>query len=63
LVTGKVGGRIRFLKILEPGLFAQVGVGNISGDNRYSLTGIAMDMGVTLDLTILPLIDIGIHGA
>lgn len=63
ITTGKIGGRIRFLKILEPGLFAHVGVGHIGGDRIYSHTGVAVDAGVTLDLTILPLIDIGLHGA
>ena len=63
ITTGKVGGRIRFLKILEPGVFAHVGVGHIGGDRVYSHTGVAFDAGVTLDFTLIPLIDIGIHGA
>lgn len=60
-VTGKVGGRIRFLKILEPGIFSHLGVGHLGGDADH--TGVAFDAGVTLDLTILPLIDLGIHAA
>jgi hypothetical protein len=63
ITTGKIGGRIRFLKIIEPGIFAHVGIGHVGGDPLYSHTGVALDMGGTLDLTILPLIDIGIHGA
>ena len=62
VVTGKVGGRIRFLKILEPGIFAHLGVGHISAD-PFSHTGVAFDAGATLDLTILPLIDFGVHAA
>jgi len=63
IFTGKVGGRIRFLKIVEPGIFAHVGIGNIAGYNRVDHTGLAFDMGATLDLTILPLIDLGLHVA
>jgi hypothetical protein len=61
--TAKVGGRIRFLKILEPGVFAHAGLGHIGGDRVYEHTGIAFDAGFTLDLTILPLVDIGLHTA
>ncbi len=63
LLTGKLGGRIRFFKVIEPGLFAHLGLGTLSGDRRYSHIGAALDMGVTLDLTILPFIDLGLHAA
>ncbi|MET0387160.1 MAG: hypothetical protein ABW321_14425 [Polyangiales bacterium] len=63
IVTGKIGGRIRFLKIVEPGIFAHIGIGNIGGNEQYSHLGPAFDMGATLDLTIIPLIDIGLHVA
>lgn len=63
LVSGKIGGRIRFLKILEPGVFAHAGVGHIGGDSLFSHTGFALDAGITLDLTILPLIDFGLHAS
>jgi len=59
--SGKLGGRIRFLKIVEPGVFAHAGVGRIEGDDPH--TGFAFDAGLTLDLTILPLIDLGLHAA
>jgi len=62
-MSGKLGGRIRFLKIVEPGIFAHVGIGNLSGDDQYSHTGPAFDFGATLDLTIIPLIDIGLHAS
>jgi hypothetical protein len=61
VITGKLGGRIRFLKILEPGIFSHLGVGHIAGDDDF--TGVAFDAGVTLDLTLLPLIDLGLHAA
>jgi hypothetical protein len=61
VVTGKLGGRLRFLKIVEPGIFAHVGVGHVGGVADY--TGVALDAGVTLDFTLLPLIDLGVHAA
>lgn len=61
--AAKVGGRIRFFKIVEPGVFAHAGLGHIGGDRIYEHTGIAFDAGFTLDLTILPLVDIGLHTA
>jgi hypothetical protein len=61
--TGKLGGRIRFLEIVEPGIFAHLGIGHIGGDARWSHTGVAFDAGVTVDLTILPLIDLGLHAS
>jgi len=60
-IAGKLGGRIRFLKIVEPGIFAHAGVGRLGGDDPH--TGFAFDAGLTLDLTILPLIDLGLHAA
>jgi hypothetical protein len=61
--TAKVGGRIRFFKIVEPGVFAHAGNGHVGGDRVYENTGLAFDAGLTLDLTILPLVDIGLHTA
>jgi hypothetical protein len=59
--AGLIGGRIRFLKILEPGIFAHAGVGSVGGYDPH--VGFAFDAGVTLDLTILPFIDLGLHAA
>lgn len=59
--TGTLGGRIRFLKIVEPGVFAHAGIGRQEGFDPH--TGFAFDAGVTVDLTILPLIDLGLHAA
>jgi hypothetical protein len=57
--AGLVGGRIRFLKIVEPGIFAHAGIGHVSGFDEH--LGFAFDAGVTVDLTILPLVDLGLH--
>jgi hypothetical protein len=59
--TGMLGGRIRFLKIIEPGIFAHAGVGRLSSYEPH--TGLAFDAGVTVDFTLLPLIDLGLHAA
>jgi len=58
---GIVGGRLAFGKILEPGLYAHLGYGHLGGDfPGYS--GATADAGLTLDLTLLPFIDLGVHG-
>jgi hypothetical protein len=57
---GFVGGRLAFGKILEPGLYAHVGYGHV-GEFDTGRSGATADAGLTLDLTILPLIDLGVH--
>ena len=59
---GIVGGRLAFGKILEPGVYAHLGYGHVGADNGEGHSGATIDGGLTLDLTILPLIDLGIHG-
>lgn len=60
---GGVGGvRIGFLKVIEPSLFAHVGYVNLEAygvDQGNPL----VDAGLALDFTLLPLIDVGVHGA
>jgi hypothetical protein len=57
---GIAGGRLAFGKILEPGVYAHLGYGHVSefGTGR---SGATIDGGATLDLTLLPFIDLGIH--
>jgi hypothetical protein len=55
-----VGGRLAFGKILEPGVYAHLGYGHL-GFVGGSHSGATADAGVTLDLTVLPLIDFGVH--
>ncbi len=59
---GIVGGRVSFLKVLEPGVYAHLGYGHLSGNFGDGRSGVTADAGVTLDLTILPLVDLGVHG-
>jgi hypothetical protein len=58
---GIVGGRLSFLKVLQPGVYAHLGYGHLS-TAFGSHSGATADAGVTLDLTILPLLDVGVHG-
>lgn len=62
LSQGIVGGRVSFLKVLEPGVYAHLGYGHLSSDLGQGRSGATADAGLTLDLTILPLIDVGVHG-
>jgi hypothetical protein len=58
---GFVGGRLALGKILEPGVYAHLGYGHV-GTDFGGHSGVTADGGLTLDLTFLPLIDIGVHG-
>jgi hypothetical protein len=62
LYTGFLGGRLAVGKIIEPSLFAHVGVGHVKGLGE-SRTAPVMDGGLAIDFTLLPLIDLGVHGA
>jgi len=62
LSQGFVGGRLSFLKVLQPGVYAHVGYGHVSSKLGDGRSGTTADAGVFLDLTILPLIDVGVHG-
>jgi hypothetical protein len=61
VTSGRLGGRIRIGKILEPGLYAHLGIARVTGGSAY--TAPVFDGGFTLDFTLLPLIDIGAHAA
>jgi hypothetical protein len=61
LSQGIVGGRVSFLKVLQPGVYAHLGYGHLSSALGGSRSGATADAGVTLDLTLLPLIDVGLH--
>ncbi|MEI9936481.1 MAG: hypothetical protein WDO69_04580 [Pseudomonadota bacterium] len=62
LSQGIVGARISFLKVLEPGAYAHLGYGHLSSNFGEGRSGATADAGLTLDLTILPFIDLGVHG-
>ena len=62
LTQGIVGGRVAFGKILEPGIYAHLGYGHLSDTLGNSHSGATGDAGLTLDLTLLPFVDLGVHG-
>ncbi|HEX2677635.1 MAG TPA: hypothetical protein VHM19_13370 [Polyangiales bacterium] len=59
--SARAGGRLRFLKVLEPGLFLHAGVASVDPGAAYWSP--MLDGGLTLDFTLLPLIDLGVHAA
>ena len=60
LYAGFLGGRFAVGKIIEPAIFGHVGVGHVRGFE--SRTAPIVDGGLALDFTLLPLIDLGVHG-
>ncbi len=63
LYTGFIGGRIAFGKILEPGLYGHLGIAHLHvNDGPGSRTAPRLDAGLFLDLTVLPLVNVGVHG-
>ena len=61
LARGFIGGRLQFGRLLEPGLYAHLGYGHLGSALGNEHSGATADAGVTLDLTLLPLIDLGVH--
>ena len=61
IYEGFLGGRLAVGKIVEPSIFAHLGVGRVTG--LETRTAPVMDAGLAVDFTLLPLIDLGVHGA
>lgn len=62
------GGSIGIGAILRPSVFAHIGAGHLRfddpfGEGREGRTNLTADLGAALDVTILPLVDVGIHGS
>lgn len=61
------GGRIGIGFVLEPSAFLHAGIGHVGYDRRIgedvSHTSMAYEMGLALDFTALPVVDIGAHAA
>lgn len=62
------GGSLGIGAIIRPSVFAHIGVGHLRFDDlfnqdRTGRTNLTADLGAALDFTILPLIDLGIHGS
>lgn len=55
------GGRISVGKIIEPGILMHVGASHLATKVHKSWAPM-FDVGLTIDLTVLPLVDLGVHG-
>jgi hypothetical protein len=67
IYRGLVGARLGFGSIVRPVIFGHVGVARINFAEPPGIdldrTGLAWDAGLGLDFTLLPLINLGVHGA
>jgi hypothetical protein len=68
MYRGFVGLRLSLGLVLEPGIFGHVGYGHISFEDAgepfdRSHGALTYDAGVTLDFTLLPVLDFGAHAA
>lgn len=61
LYSGFLGGRLAIGKIVEPSIFGHLGVAHVAG--LETRTAPIVDGGLAVDFTLLPLIDLGVHGA
>ncbi len=62
------GGSLGIGAIIRPSVFAHIGVGYLRfndplGLDREGRANVTADLGAALDFTILPLVDLGIHGS
>jgi hypothetical protein len=61
------GGRLAVGAIIRPSVFAHAGVGHLRYDTllgaRDGATDFATDLGLGLDFTLMPLVDLGIVGS
>jgi hypothetical protein len=60
-IRGVLGGRVGINFIVEPSVFAHVGIGHVGG--AYSGTGGTADVGGSLDLGVIPFVNFGAHVA
>jgi hypothetical protein len=64
IYRGIAGARVGFGEVLRFGVNAHIGFGHYSwefGGIESSRTGLTLDGGLFLDLTVLPLVDVGVH--
>lgn len=64
IYQGMGGARLGVGAVIRPEVFAHIGVGHVTFDRVFDdRTSLAADVGLGLDLTILPFINVGAHGA
>jgi hypothetical protein len=60
------GGRVAIGFVIEPSAFLHAGVGHYNADTLgpdVSHTGLAYELGLALDFTLLPVVDLGAHAS
>lgn len=60
------GARLGFGELMRFGVMAHVGFGHVSWEpapDNYSHSGLTYDAGMFIELTALPLLNVGLHGA
>jgi hypothetical protein len=68
---GIVGANLGIGEVLRFGVMAHLGIGHVSVDNTPALaaagessrTAFTLDGGIFLELTVIPLLNVGVHGA
>jgi hypothetical protein len=63
---GVAGARLGFGELIRFGVMAHVGFGYVNwkpGPDNYSHSGLTYDIGIFLEFTALPLLNIGVHAA
>ncbi len=62
---GLGGARLAIGEIIRPGIFGHMGVGQMEADGSpaQSYSAFTYDAGLFLDFTLLPILNVGIHGA
>jgi hypothetical protein len=61
---GLAGLRLGIGELIRPGVYGHLGFGSLSMPDPFpSHTAFTYDAGIFLDLTVLPLLDVGVHGA
>lgn len=62
--TGLAGARFGIGEIIRPSAYAHIGIGHLDFGPEVleDRTRAAADVGVALDFTLLPLLDLGVHG-
>lgn len=64
-LSGRGGLRVGIGGLIGPALFAHVGYSRVHGEaSDYTVTtsGLSYDVGLSVDFTLIPLLNIGVHG-
>jgi len=66
IYRGMIGGRVAIGEIIRVGVYGHIGLGrfelDVQGDDP-SGSDVTYDVGLTLDLTLIPFLNLGVHAA